>query len=200
MYNPNYHNRQSTRYPGYDYSSIGWYFVTINTKNQQCIFGEIHNSQMQLNELGMIVYDEWMNTLAIRDNIILHEFIVMPNHIHGIIEIQHSKGNRNVVGKFRSPSETLGAIVRGFKGAATKRVKSFCIQLDGKHSPCILSTTCSRSRTRMGVLQYAHTGTGTGVVKGTIWQRNFHDRIIRDQKELYNVKNYILNNPKNWSK
>jgi len=144
MYNPNYHNRQSTRYRGYDYSSIGWYFVTINTKNQQCIFGEIHNSQMQLNELGLIVYDEWMNTLAIRDNIVLHEFIVMPNHIHGVIEIQRSKGERNVLGKFRSPSETLGSIVRGFKGAATKRLKSFCFQLEGKHSPCILSTSCSR--------------------------------------------------------
>ncbi|MEX1190796.1 MAG: transposase, partial [Brumimicrobium sp.] len=140
MYNPIYHNRQSTRYRGYDYSSIGWYFVTINTKNRQCIFGEIHNSQMQLNELGLIIYDEWLNTMAIRDNIVLHEFIVMPNHIHGVIEIQRSKGARNVIGKFRSPSETLGAIVRGFKGAATKRVNAFCFELEGKHSPCVLNT------------------------------------------------------------
>lgn len=181
MYNPNYHNRQSTRYPGYDYSSIGWYFVTINTKKQHCIFGEIHNSKMQLNELGLIVYEEWIKTSNIRDNVILQEFVVMPNHIHGIIEIQRSKGERNVVGEFKSPSETIGAIVRGFKGAATKRINA-------------LKTT----RTRKGVLQYALSGTGS--VCGSIWQRNFHDRIIRDQKELFNVKNYILDNPKNWSK
>ncbi|XGB43143.1 MAG: hypothetical protein LVS60_04975 [Nodosilinea sp. LVE1205-7] len=86
-YNPDIHHRRSIRLKGYDYSQNGLYFVTICTQNRHHLFGTITNGQMALNPMGEIVHDEWFKTASMRPNIRLHEFIVMPNHIHGIIEI-----------------------------------------------------------------------------------------------------------------
>ena len=86
-YNPLIHHRRSIRLKGYDYSKPGLYFITLCCENRQCIFGQIENGKMRLNTFGQIAYNEWMKTPEIRPNIELGEFIVMPNHIHGIIRI-----------------------------------------------------------------------------------------------------------------
>ncbi len=86
-YNPDIHHRRSIRLKGYDYSQNGLYFITICTQNRYHLFGTITNDQMALNPIGKIAHDEWLKTESMRPNIRLHEFIVMPNHIHGIIEI-----------------------------------------------------------------------------------------------------------------
>ncbi len=86
-YNSEKHHRRSIRLKGYDYSQSGLYFITICVQNRHCLFGEIENDEMILNEYGKIAATEWINTESIRDNIRLHEYIIMPNHIHGIIEI-----------------------------------------------------------------------------------------------------------------
>ena len=86
-YNPDIHHRRSIRLKGYDYSQNGLYFITICTHNRHHLFGTITNDQMALNPIGKIAHDEWLKTESMRPNIRLHEFIVMPNHIHGIIEI-----------------------------------------------------------------------------------------------------------------
>lgn len=105
IYNPNMHHRRSIRLKGYDYSSEGLYFITICTQDRQCMFGYIDSGEMYLNALGEMVYDEWLNTMNIRkDEVVLHEFVVMPNHIHAIIEICAGDGR----GVLHTPSIANG--------------------------------------------------------------------------------------------
>ena len=115
-YNPKIHHRRSIRLKGYDYSQAGLYFVTICCQEKLCIFGDVKNGQMILNLYGQIAHEEWQRTEIIRNNCVLHEFIIMPNHIHGIIDIlfkkvDHKNDNREI-GKFESPSQTIGSIIR----------------------------------------------------------------------------------------
>ena len=86
-YNPQKHQRRSIRLKGYDYSQAGLYFITICCQDRANLFGEIEHGEMRLNKFGEIAYNEWLNTENVRDNCRIHEFIIMPNHIHGIIEI-----------------------------------------------------------------------------------------------------------------
>ena len=88
MYDPNTHRRKSIRLPGYDYSTEGFYFITICTKDKKCIFGKIVDGEMILNEAGKIVKEEWLQTINIRKGEAkLHKYVIMPNHFHAIIEI-----------------------------------------------------------------------------------------------------------------
>ncbi len=84
--NPNYHHH-SIRLPGHDYSSPGAYFITICTHNRQCLFGEIVDGEIMLNEFGELIKSEWQKTGIIRPNIVIDAFIIMPNHLHGILII-----------------------------------------------------------------------------------------------------------------
>ncbi|HOK89274.1 MAG TPA: transposase, partial [Candidatus Hydrogenedentes bacterium] len=84
-YNPDLHHRRSIRLQGYDYTQPGAYFITICTANRKCLFGEVVDCQMRLNETGRIVRDEWLQTAALRPGVVLDAFVVMPNHVHGII-------------------------------------------------------------------------------------------------------------------
>ena len=92
-YNPNIHHRRSIRLKGYDYSQAGLFFITICCQYKACLFGEIDvgkgftPAQMILNKFGQIAYKEWVKTPEIRNNVALGEFVVMPNHIHCIIQI-----------------------------------------------------------------------------------------------------------------
>lgn len=123
-YNPKKHHRRSIRLKGYDYTRMGFYFITLCTRNRKHVFGEISGERMQINEFGQIVLEEWFKSSTIRKNIALGEFIVMPDHIHGIIEIEYTVENNNYIGEFKSPSQTIGTIIRGFKGVTTKRIKN----------------------------------------------------------------------------
>jgi REP element-mobilizing transposase RayT len=89
-YNPNIHHRRSIRLKGYDYSQAGAYFITICTKNRECFFGSIINGKMILNNAGKIADECWLEISKHFPNAILHEHIVMPNHVHGIIELQNN--------------------------------------------------------------------------------------------------------------
>nr|VFJ94072.1 MAG: hypothetical protein BECKLFY1418B_GA0070995_10539 [Candidatus Kentron sp. LFY] len=83
-YDPKIHHRRSIRLRGYDYSRPETYFVTIRAQNRECLFGKIANGEMRSNDAGKIVAEEWRRTAAIRDEIELDEWVVMPNHVHGI--------------------------------------------------------------------------------------------------------------------
>ena len=86
-YDSNIHHRRSIRLQRYDYSREGWYYITICVENHKCIFGNIIDGKMQLNAFGTIAKKQWLYTEEIRKNIILDAFIIMPNHMHGIIQI-----------------------------------------------------------------------------------------------------------------
>jgi putative transposase len=129
-YNPKKHHRRSIRLRNYDYSQTGVYFITLCTQNRECLFGEIIVGangvlpKMILNEYGMIARDEWIKSAAIRFEIELDEFVVMPNHFHGIIVI-HGRGDRPVAPTKHRPGpqpKSIGALVAGFKSAVTKRI------------------------------------------------------------------------------
>jgi putative transposase len=88
QYNPNIHHRRSIRLKGYDYSQAGLYFITICVQNRVCLFGDIiANGEMILNDAGMMVKNEWWKLSDRFNNIELHDYVVMPNHFHAILEI-----------------------------------------------------------------------------------------------------------------
>ena len=178
-YDPAKHHRRSIRLKGYDYAQPGWYFVTIVTHNRDCLLGEIVNGKMFLNDIGIIVRNEWIKTEEIRPEIRLDEYIIMPNHIHGIIVIVDDnrwhatcRGDlpvaptRPVAPTTIKPGpkpKSIGSIMAGFKSAVTKRVNDY-----------------------------------RGTPGQKFWQRNYYEHIIRNENELNRIRNYIINNPKNW--
>jgi REP element-mobilizing transposase RayT len=248
-YNSDLHHRRSIRLQDYDYSQEGLYFITICCYDKECLFGEIVNGQVVLNNEGKIAYNEWNRTPEIRKNVSLGEFVIMPNHIHGIItinyiDILHTPKNQQNTDMFRdvlhtpknqqntdmcrgvlhtpknqqnpdvrrgvlhtpknqqnpdvrrgvlhtpknignisniniisnltkqegvcntplqSPSQTIGAIVRGYKSSVTKQINSI------------------RSGTNR-----------------QIWQRNYWEHVIRNEKSYYKIAEYIINNPSKW--
>lgn len=130
-YNPDIHHRRSIRLPRYDYSSAGAYFVTLCTHERQCLFGEIVDGEMRLNDFGRIVTAEWIRSGELRAEIETGEYVVMPNHFHGIVMIDDTVGANGIRpvlhtsapnGRFRSPSKNIGSMVRGFKSAVTKQI------------------------------------------------------------------------------
>lgn len=92
-YTPLIHHRQSIRLKGFDYSSVGYYFITICCFERLPFFGNIINGQMLLNENGLIAQNEWLNTINKRQNVELDAFVIIPNHIHGIIHIKNRLQN-----------------------------------------------------------------------------------------------------------
>jgi len=156
---------ESVRLPGYDYSQPGAYFITIVTHNRQCLFGNIVDGEMIRNEFGELVKTEWSKTALIRPNIVIDAFVVMPNHLHGILIITGSEsGNGTTIEQFGKPTKnSIPTIVRLFKSTTTKQINQL----------------------RQTPMQ-------------PLWQRNYHEHVIRNDTELTRIRQYIINNPKKW--
>ena len=188
-YNPAKHHRRSIRLKGYDYSQSGLYFITICCQNKACIFGYIENGIMILNHAGQMIENEWLRLPQRFQNIQLHEFIVMPNHFHAILEIVGSppmadKNITNSVGStlvvdlnnidrgqpqgIATTEKTVGGIVGAFKSITTVEYISGVKKNDWQ------------------------------VIDKRLWQRNYHEHIIRNEQSYINISNYIINNPAHW--
>ncbi len=119
------HNRRSIRLQEYDYAQPGGYFVTICTHNHKCLFGEVIDSEMHLNELGEVAAAEWRRTAEIRSEIVLDAFVVMPNHVHAVVFITDDPPSPSKDALPRALRGTghrsLSALVAGFKAATTRR-------------------------------------------------------------------------------
>jgi REP element-mobilizing transposase RayT len=165
----------SARLQNWNYGSQGLYFITVCTKNREHYFGKISNDEMTLNELGFFVQSEWIKSPEIRPdmNLELGEFVVMPNHFHGIMIIGENEFNCDgsdamhrvstqptPANKFSPQSKNLGSIMRGFKSSVTTHSKILNIEFG--------------------------------------WQARYHDHIIRSHDEFVRISNYILTNPGNW--
>ena len=122
---PETRRRRSIRLRDYDYSRAGAYFITVCTVGRELLFGEVKDDEMALNELGWIVEEEWLQSARIRSEIELDAWVVMPNHIHGIVIIadESRRGDRPVARGGPRP-KSLGAMMAGFKSAVTKRINA----------------------------------------------------------------------------
>lgn len=125
-FNPARHHRKSIRLRGYDYSRQGYYFITICIHDRwQRIFGKVMDGTMDQNEFGEIVHEEWNKTAVIRPYVVLDEFSVMPNHLHGIIHLtdRRSTASTKTIEQFGKPTAgTIPTIVRALKSAISKRI------------------------------------------------------------------------------
>ncbi len=127
-YNSDIHHRRSIRLKGYDYSRAGAYFVTLCTQNRECLFGDIMNGKMRLNEVGIFVADSWEWLAEQYDHVSMDAYEVMPNHLHGIIVIADGcrGGSRTAPTDQRKP---IGRLIGAFKTVSTKRINEL------RHAP-----------------------------------------------------------------
>jgi len=180
-------NRKPNRLKGYDYSQNNFYFVTSCVENRICFFGkivpvrtasdlsvqcEITNGEMVLNEYGKIAEQQWYWLGEQYPYVILHEFVVMPNHVHGIIEI-----DRDTVGTGRDLSleppqaikiKSLSELIGAYKTTSSKQIH--LLECRGRSQP----------------------------IPTFKWQRSFYDHVIRDENSYELIANYILGNPSSW--
>ncbi len=120
---PHNHTRQSMRLDGYDYSKPGKYFITIVTKNRKPLLGKIKNNMMKLNELGQIINQSWEWLGNQYDYVVLDEFIIMPNHLHGIIELRGDRCvSRNTSTPISVKRKSLGRLIGALKTVSTKQI------------------------------------------------------------------------------
>jgi putative transposase len=184
-------NRESTRWKTWNYAQDGAYYVTVCTAQRSHLFGEVRDGSMRLNEFGRIVEAQWLRSPELRPEITLDEWVIMPNHLHAILFIglpmqgipattvaasdsrvpaNEDSGAADVhLGRWttaaapQSPSRTLGALLRGFKGAVTAEINAL------RNTPGM-----------------------------PVWQRNYHDRVIRNDTALERIRDYIRRNPEQW--
>ena len=173
------HHRRSRRWRGHDYGQPGSVFLTLCTFERACLFGEIVDGRMHLNGAGRIAERCWLEIPRHFPQASLDRFVIMPNHVHGIIRIQGQSaatpsptpvrmvGAKNLSplpdphAPFASPSRTIGSIVRGFKIGVTKWIRQ-------------------------------HTDIHC------VWQRNYFDHVVRDDASLDRIRGYIAGNPAHW--
>ena len=159
---------ESIRLPEYDYSLPGYYFINICTKNRENLFGEIKNNKMNLSAFGHLVKRQWRQISKIRKNIVSDAFIIIPNHIHGILTIVEAIHELPLQGSSprgwaKRRQMMLSKIIGQFKMQTAKQINQF------KNTPGL-----------------------------PVWQRNYYEHIIRNESELNRIRVYIKNNPANW--
>jgi REP element-mobilizing transposase RayT len=159
-------SRRSIRLKNYDYAQPGAYFITICTQGRECLFGEVENGQMELNDVGRMI-DRWWQELREKfPSTSSGGYVVMPNHIHGIIDIEKKTVSETDQGAH--PGAPLPTIIQWFKTMTTndyiRGVKR------GSFQPFV----------------------------GRLWQRNYYEHIIRNERELGSIRRYISQNPAKW--
>ncbi|MCF6149966.1 MAG: transposase [Candidatus Kuenenia sp.] len=184
----------SVRLTEWDYSTEGHYFVTICTLHGECVFGEVIEEQVHLSSIGKIVAEEWVKTEIIRNNVLLDKWIVMPNHLHGIIIIKNNDVETHCCA---SPNVTLhGNAINGKPhGNATT-------ETHGNASLPPYKNKFGPQRNYLSSIIRGFKSATTGririIKRNFSWQERFYDHIIRNEKSLNKIREYILNNPLKW--
>lgn len=164
----------SNRWSGWSYDAEAAYFITICTYHRECLFGNIVDSEMILNDCGLIVQREWEYSAQLRPEIILGNYIIMPNHFHAIVHIippsvethggaSHPHPHPNPQPILHRPPKSIPSLIAGFKSVVTRQIN-------------ILHGTSGEK----------------------IWQSNYYDHIIRNNEEYQRIDDYILMNPERW--
>jgi REP element-mobilizing transposase RayT len=158
------HRRRSIRLKEFDYSQPGSYFVTIVSRNRELLFGEVWDDKLRLNDAGRFVHAAWCDLPNHFTGVSLDAFVVMPNHVHGIIELHDDTSNR--AGLKPAPTKSrprLFQLVRAFKTFSARYVNKL-----------------------------------RGTQGAAVWQRNYYEHVVRVEKELDRIREYIVNNPAQW--
>jgi REP element-mobilizing transposase RayT len=217
-YEPQKHHRRSIRLKGYDYTQAGAYFVTLCIRNRDCLLGEIIQGIMHLSPFGRIVEKEWYRTATVRRNVELDAFVIMPNHIHGIIILTDT--NRNPLRATRrylpasspdfiervAPTDHLLTPLR-----ATRRYLPVC-------SPDFIERVAPTAGIMDKPLLKGPLSGSLGAMVGQfkslsakrinrlrqtpgvpVWQRDFYDHIIHRSASLHAIQRYIVENPLHWT-
>ena len=195
-YNPEIHHRRSIRFKEYDYSKRGAYFVTMCTHRHVAMFGEIANGVLHCNERGAIVQELW-DTLPTRfPGIELDAFIVMPNHVHGILirtqEIEPSIETHTQSAQSAQSAQLTQSDIH--KPAHTSSHTGHTLR-DYRTNPHRMQTLNEIVRTFKGITSYTLHKQGTSEFA---WQREFYELVIRNQQQLDHFRSYIMNNPTTW--
>ena len=168
-------DRRSIRLRGYDYSQPGAYFITLCTETRKCLFGEISDGGILLSAFGRIVDEEWHRTIQIRPTVALDAFSIMPNHVHGIIVLNEPSGQE---------------IRRGtMHRAPTPKFERFGKPISNS-IPTIIRGFKSAVTQRINEMR--------GTPGSAVWQRNYYEHVIRNEIDLDEIRQYIVNNPFKW--
>ena len=197
-YNPKIHHRRSIRLKGYDYSQAGLYFITICVQNRECLFGEIENGEMILNDAGKMIekwYYELMNKFP---DIKCDEMIVMPNHFHCIIENVGMAVGADL--RVCPDTDTDGQFIENENGQTHRSAPTMGDKpILGEHIGSPLRAVVQWFKT-MTTNEYIRgvKNLGWQPFNGKLWQRNYYEHIIRNEKSFCTIAEYIENNPAKW--
>jgi REP element-mobilizing transposase RayT len=195
-YDPRRHDRQSIRLPEYDYRSPGAYFVTICATDRRCLFGTVAGDQMQTNDYGDVVAEEWRRTETVRDRVVVDTFVVMPNHTHGVIIITDppDDGDGDAPDRSSSVSDGDGHNIRGGSSAMNPHHGGNPDRTFGGAIAGSLSTIMRQFKS-MVTKRINRLRDTPGA---DVWQRNFYERVVRNRAELNRIRRYIRRNPAEW--
>src|SRR5579883_2147805 len=163
-----FRSRKSVRLKDFDYGVAGYYFVTICSHNKVCILGKVDSDSVRLSTLGEIVRDNWLKIADLNVHVILDEYVIMPNHLHGILRFNESTISKQTGCEKHQDSRinltvpgSLPTIIRSFKSACTKAAQE-----------------------ELGIVR--------------IWQRGYFEHVIRSEVSLLKIRQYICDNPIKW--
>jgi putative transposase len=194
-YDPKQHHRRSIRWFGYDYGQSGAYFVTLCVQGHLCLFGEIVSDSMRMNDAGRMVQATWDELPSHYPGVETDAFVVMPNHIHGIIRLC---GRSVGAGPCACPDSEANVRTGGKgqpRGAAPTQGDGVCIT-----GPMSLGEVILRFKT-LTTKRYADAVKQQGwpAFRGRLWQRNYYEHVIRSEESLNRIRRYIADNPASWA-
>ena len=160
--------RKQIRLRFVDYAVSNSYYVTICSFQKKCIFSQIEKDKVILSPLGNIIREEWEKTGEVREGILIEDYVIMPNHIHGILTFLDGK-NPNEISSILQPLRSFGGSEQNSLSVIIGQIKSIVTK---------------RAQKELGIEQ--------------VWQRGFYDHIIRNEKDMIRIKDYIWTNPINW--
>ena len=196
-------HRRSIRLKGYDYANSGAYFVTIVTQGRACLFGEIVNAETRLNDAGSVIERWWFELNNKFRTVETDDFVIMPNHFHGIVVIA-DVGADLCVGPLGKGTHA-GVPLQGTHPVqpAARRGAPIC-------APVLAPQNATQRAPLPAIVQWFKTMTtneylrgvktsGWAPFQGQLWQRNYYEHVIRDEESLNRIREYILNNPAQWA-
>ncbi len=186
-FDPQKHHRRSIRLPGYDYRSPGAYFFTLNTYDRECLFGQIVDGEMRLSRLGSVVLRCWHSLPRHFASIALDAFVVMPNHVHGIIVTTGT--DCSCRGEASGEVSTQVSLAEPFPDASPLQPDHPSGTQPGSLGAILqsLKSVCTRKCNQV-----------RGTPPTPLWQRNYYEHIIRDESELQRTRQYVVENPLHW--